>query len=243
VVNATLARAFFPGGDAIGHRVKLGAPGSPRPWLTIVGVTADVRDRGLALSASPEVTAPLAQDPPSSAVIVARTAGDPLALVGAARQAVWAADPDQPVTRVRTLAQLVADSIVERRAPALLLAVLATLAATLAGLGTYGVMSYIVSGRAHEIGVRMALGARPGDVARVVVGQGLALAAVGAAAGLLAAGALARTLSALLFEVRPVDPATYAGAAGALVAVAAAACARPALRAARVDPAVALREE
>ncbi|PYQ46905.1 MAG: ABC transporter permease [Acidobacteria bacterium] len=243
VVNETLARAFFPRGDAIGHRVKLGGPGSPRPWLTIVGVAADVRDRGLALSPSPEIAASLAQDPPSSAVIVARTAGDPLAVVAAARQAVAAADPDQPVSRVRTLAQLVAESIVERRAPAVLLAVLAVLAVTLAGLGTYGVMSYTVSGRAHEIGVRMALGARPADVARVVVGQALALAAAGAAVGLLASLALGRTLSTLLFEVRPADPATHAGAALALVAVAAAACARPALRAARVDPAVALREE
>jgi putative ABC transport system permease protein len=243
VVNERLARNFFPAGDALGHRVKLGAPGSPRPWLTIVGVTADVRDRGLALPSSPEIAVPFAQDPPSSAVIVARTAGDPLALVGAVRQAVVAADPDQPVSRVRTLAQVVTESIVERRAPAQLLAGLAVFAVTLAGLGTYGVMSYTVSGRSHEIGVRMALGARPADVARLVVGQGLALAAAGAALGLLAALALGRTLSTLLFEVQPVDPATFAGAAVTLVAVAAAACARPALRAARVDPAVALREE
>jgi putative ABC transport system permease protein len=144
---------------------------------------------------------------------------------------------------VRTLDRIVADSITDRRAPALLLAGFALLAVLLAGLGTYGVMSYAVSGRAHEIGVRMALGARPTDVARLVVGEGVALALAGAAIGLAGAAAAGRALSTLLFEVRPADPLTFTLAAAALVAVAAAACARPARRAARVDPAVALREE
>lgn len=117
------------------------------------------------------------------------------------------------------------------------------LALILAGLGTYGVMSYAVSSRAHEMGVRMALGARPGQVVRLVVGEGLALAAAGAAIGLGSAAAAGRALSSLLFEVRPTDPLTFTAAAAVLAAVAAAACARPARRAARVDPAVALREE
>jgi putative ABC transport system permease protein len=156
---------------------------------------------------------------------------------------VRAADPTLPVSQVRTLDRIVADSMAGRRSPALMLAAFALLAVTLAGLGTYGVMGYAVSGRSHEMGVRMALGARPRDVARLVVGEGVALAAAGAAIGLGGAALAGRSLSALLFEVRPADPLTFTMAATALVAVAAAACARPALRAARVDPAVALREE
>ena len=243
VINESLARAFFGGGRPLGQRIKLGAPGSPRPWRTIVGVAADVRDRALALPPSPEIVVPYAQDPPASVVVVARTAGDPLAVLPAIRQAVRAADPEQPLAHVRTLDQIVADSITDRRAPALLLGGFALMAMLLAGLGTYGVMSYAVSGRAHEIGVRMALGARPRDVARLVVGEGVALAVAGAAIGLGGAAAAGRALSTLLFEVRPADPLTFTLAAAALVAVAAAACARPARRAARVDPAVALREE
>jgi putative ABC transport system permease protein len=243
VINEALARGFFGGGDPVGQLIKLGAPRSPRPWLTIVGVTADVRDRALALPPTPEIAVPYAQDPPEVVVILARTAGEPLAILPSVRQAVRAVDPEQPVSHVRTLDQVVAESITERRAPALLLAGFAALAVILAGLGTYGVMSYAVSGRAHEIGVRMALGARPADVARLVVGEGVRLALAGAAIGLAAAVALGRTVSALLFEVRPTDPLTYAGASLALIAVAVAACARPALRATRVDPAVALRQE
>jgi putative ABC transport system permease protein len=243
VINETLARGFFGAGDPIGQRIKLGAPGSPRPWRTVVGITADVRDRGLALPASPEIAVPLAQDPPDSVVIVARTAGDPIALVPQVRAVVRAADPTWPLSEVRTLDRIVTDSIAGRRSPALLLAGFALLAVTLAGLGIYGVMSYAVSGRAHEMGVRMALGARPGDVARLVVGEGVGLALAGAAIGLAGAAAAGRALSSLLFEVRPADPLTFTASAAALVAVAAAACARPALRAARVDPAVALREE
>jgi putative ABC transport system permease protein len=243
VINETLARGFFGGGDPIGQRIKLGAPGSPQPWLTVVGISADVHDRALALPASPEIAVPLAQDPPESVAIVARTAGDPIALVPQLRAVVRAADPTLPVTEVRSLDRIVADSMAGRRSPALLLAGFALLAVILAGLGTYGVMSYAVSGRAHEMGVRMALGARPGDVAGLVVGEGLVLALAGAALGLVGAVAAGRALSSLLFEVRPADPLTFTASAAALVAVAAAACARPALRAARVDPAVALREE
>jgi putative ABC transport system permease protein len=243
VINETLGRAFFGGGDPIGQRIKLGAPGSPRPWRTVVGITADVRDRALALPASPEIAVPLAQDPPSSIVIVARTAGDPIRLVPELQAVVRAADPSLPITDVRTLDRIVADSVAGRRSPALLLAGFALLAVILAGLGTYGVMSYAVSGRAHEMGVRMALGARPGDVARIVLGEGVLLACAGAVLGLGGAAMAGRGLSALLFEVRPADPLTFTAAAAASVAVAVAACARPALRAARVDPGVALREE
>ena len=243
LVNESLARAFFGGTDPLGQRIKLGAPGSPRPWLTIVGVSANVRDRALSLPSTPEIAVPYAQDPPASVVIVARAAGEPLALLPSVREAVRAADPQQPLARVRTLDQLVTQSIIGQRAPALLLAGFALVALVLAGLGTYGVMSYAVSGRAHEMGVRMALGARPGVVAGMVLGEGLRLAMAGAAAGLLAATLLGGAVSSLLFETRPTDPVTLAAAAATLLLVAMAACARPALRAARVDPAVALREE
>ena len=243
VINESLARGFFGAGDPIGQRIKLGAPGSPRPWLTIVGVSADVHDRALSLPPTPEIAVPYAQDPPESAVIVARSGGDPLAVLPSLRAAVRAVDPQQPLSHVRTLDQLVAQSIVGQRAPAVLLMAFALVALTLAGLGTYGVMSHAVAGRVHELGVRMALGARPGDVARLVVGEGVALAAAGAALGLLAAVALGGAVSSLLFETRPTDPVTLAGAAAALLAVAVIACGRPAHRAARVDPAVALREE
>jgi putative ABC transport system permease protein len=243
VINRALERAFFPREDPLGHRVKLGAPGSPRPWLTIVGVAADVRDHALSLPSPPELTVPLAQDPPASAVVLVRTAGDPLALAAPARKAILAADPEQPVTRVRTLRQIVDESIAERRTPAVVLAAFALVAMTLAALGTYGVMSYTVSRRTREIGLRMALGARPADVGRLVVGEGLGLAAAGLALGFAGALAFGRTLASLLFEVPPADPVTFAGVALLLALVTAAASARPARRAAMVEPAVALRRE
>jgi putative ABC transport system permease protein len=243
VISESLARAWFAGEDPLGRRIKLGAPGSPRPWLTIVGVAADVRNRALALPPAHEMAVPLAQDPPSSAVLLLGTAGDPLSLAAGARRAVLAVDPEQAVARVRTLRRVVDDSIAERRAPTLVLGAFGAVAILLAALGTYGVMSYAVAQRGHEIGVRMALGARPADVGRLFVGEGLALAAAGLAVGLAGALALGRTVSALLFEVPASDPPTYVAVAALLAGVAVAASARPALRAAGVDPAVALRRD
>jgi putative ABC transport system permease protein len=175
--------------------------------------------------------------------VVIRTQGDPLQLVAAVRHEVQAMDPAQPIADVRTMEQLVANSVARPRFNTLLLGVFATVALVLAAVGIYGVMAYSVAQRTHEIGIRLALGARPGDVAKLVVGSGFVLAVGGVLLGLAGAFALTRLLASLLFATTPTDPATFVSVVGVLLAVALAACWVPARRAMRVDPMVALRYE
>jgi ABC-type antimicrobial peptide transport system permease subunit len=172
-----------------------------------------------------------------------RADGDPLNLVPAVRGAIQAIDRDQPISSIRTMEEMVARSVSQRRFNMLLLAVFASVALLLAAVGIYGVMSYSVEQRTHEIGLRMALGAQTSDVLRLVLGQGMKLVAMGVALGLIAASALTRLISGLLFEIRATDPVTYVAIALLLVAVALLACYIPARRAAKVDPGVSLRFE
>jgi putative ABC transport system permease protein len=242
VVNETMARAFFPGRDPVGGRIKIG--GSDRPqnqYMDVVGVVADVKYRGLAEAAAPALYIPHAQAPFDSMYVVARASGDPAALVGGVRAEVWAMDRDLPLSQVHTMDQLLSETVAQPRFRTLLLALFSGVAALLAAVGIYGVMAYTVSQRTHEIGVRMALGARPRDVVRLVVGKGMALALVGVAIGLPGAFLAGRLLSGLLFGVGPSDPATFAGVTVLLTFVALLACYLPARRAARVDPMTALR--
>jgi putative ABC transport system permease protein len=246
LVNRTLAHRFWPDGEAVGKRIRQGGPDSTAPWMTVVGVFGDTRQSGLTEPIKPEIVFPYVHNPVSwyrSTTLVVRTRALPSSLAEAVKAQVWAVEPDLPVTQVRPMTQVLAEAVGQERYNALLLAAFAAAALVLAAVGIHGVTAYQVSRRTREIGIRMALGARVGGVFRMVVGRGLALSGLGAALGLLGALALSRSLSGLLFGVSPTDPITYAAITVLLLAVSLAACSVPALRAARVDPLVALRSE
>ncbi|HEX3644144.1 MAG TPA: ABC transporter permease [Vicinamibacterales bacterium] len=243
VVNESMARKYWPAGSPIGRRMKMGGPATP--WLTVVGVVADVHHRGLDEVPRPEMYRPHAQYPyPQPALTwVLRTAGDPRSAIGQARAAIAAVDSSLGVSDVATLEQVMSDSTSDRRLNMLLFALLGGLALALAAVGVYGVVAYSVTQRTHEIGVRMAIGARPTDVVRMVLAEGGRLAMAGVAAGSVAAIAGARLIRGLLFDVSATDPLTYAAVALGLLAVALLASYIPARRATRVDPMIALRGE
>ena len=246
VVNESLARAVFGAGDPIGKQLSVpGSPQQPEPAVTIVGVVGDLKYRKLDANPEPEAYFPYQRSwspfPPGTLMV--RTTSDAAPMASTIRNLVANIDHTQPVYDVKTLDEALAESIAPRRFNLFLLATFAGSALLLAMIGIYGVIAYTVAQRTHEIGVRMALGAQRGEVVRLVVREGMSLAAAGIAAGLAAAFGLTRLMSSLLYDVKPNDPSTYAVVAFALVATALAACCKPALRAAWVDPASALREE
>ncbi|HEX7955639.1 MAG TPA: ABC transporter permease, partial [Pyrinomonadaceae bacterium] len=239
VINETMARRFWPDEDPLGKRLRIGE----NPWRTVVGVVSDVKNDGLGAESKPEMFYPLAQSPLPFMTLVVRSDADPAALVAAVRGAVREVDKEQPVYDVKTMEQRVAESVSPQRLTALLVGLFAALAATLAAVGIYGVISYTVTQRTHEIGVRVALGARGVDVLRLVVGQGMRLVLAGVGLGLVGALALTRLVSSFFFGVSAADPAVYGGVSLLLLAVALLACLVPARRAAKTDPMVALRYE
>ena len=246
VINEAMARRFWPVADPIGHRIRWARESDDQGWLTIVGVVASVRSRGLGVEEAPAVYAPYRQRafPWLRWVsLVVRTEGDPEARIADVRRQLLAVDPNQPVYGIETLAATVDASIGTQRLNALLTSLFALLAATLAAIGIYGVVSYHVEQRTREIGLRRALGARPRDVVAAVVREGLTLSLGGIALGLAAALVLSRYLASLLFGIAPTDLLTYAVAPLLLLAVATLASIVPARRAARVDPMRALRTE
>jgi predicted permease len=243
VVNETLARRMWPGEDPIGKRVKQGFPENAEPWREVIGVVNDVKLNGVDSGESMETYLPFIQDPGTSLALVVRTSGNPLAASAAVERAIHSIDKDLAVYAVLTMDQLLRNSLAQRRLTLVLLASFAVLALLLAALGVYGVISYSVRRRTHELGLRIALGAQSRDVLKLILTQGLKLALVGVVIGLLAAFALTRWMESMLFEVRPTDPLTFMLIALALTMVALVACWIPARRAAKLDPIVALRDE
>jgi putative ABC transport system permease protein len=246
IVNEALARRYFPGislGEVVGKRVTFGRPQDKSPWVTIVGVVANEKQDGLDKPVEPAAYSSIGQRPPNPLTFVVRTAIDPEAAITSARAQVHAVDKDLALTEIATLQDVVDRSLAEVRFRTTLLGMFAGIALLLAALGIYGVLAYFVSQRAHEIGIRLALGAPPAGVFRMVVRQGMSPVVAGAAVGVGIAIPMTTLIRTLLFGIQPIDPATFAISLGAIATIAVVACALPALRATRVDPLVALRDE
>jgi len=243
IINETLARQYFGDENPIGQRMKVGGSERDNQWMEIVGVVGNVRYTGLDAKEEPAYYLPHPQASWRSMYVVVRTAGNPLDLAPSIRNQVWSLDNDLPVAQVRTMEQLLAESVAQPRFRTLLLGIFAAVALLLAAVGIYGVISYSVSQRRHEIGIRMALGASRTDILRLVVGQGLKLAVIGTALGLAGAYGATRLLETLLFGVSTTDAVTFLGISGFLMVIAGLASYVPARRATRVDPMVALRHE
>ncbi len=240
VVNRTLVRRFWPHENPIGKHLLLGRMTKP---TEVVGVAADVSNLSLAAAPEAEVYLPFAQRPWASMNLILRTASDPHHWAAAARAAVAAVDRDQPVTAMNTMEEVLATSTAQRRFSVFLLGVFSTIAMALAAVGLYGAIAYSVAERTAEMGIRLALGATAGDILRMIVGHGLTLALAGLATGAVAALALTRLMSGLLFQVSAADPASFGASALLFAAIAALASYLPARRATRVDPTEALRCE
>jgi putative ABC transport system permease protein len=244
VVNQAFVRRWFRDGDPLGHRIRLGRLTAEFPWATIVGVVGDVRAYGLDAPPMPEMYWPVAQGQGTPALgLVVRTAGDPRALFGPVRAAIAELDPAQPVFDLQTLEQVVGASLGQRRFTLTLMVVFGLIALALAAVGIYGVMAYTVAQRTREIGIRVALGARPGSVVKMVLREGMTLVALGVIIGTAGALAVTRLARTLLYGVSATDSATYLAIAAVLSAVGLVAIVIPALRATRVDPMRALRAE
>ncbi|HEX8748973.1 MAG TPA: ABC transporter permease [Pyrinomonadaceae bacterium] len=242
VINETLAQKYFPGEDPIGKRLTIDMMDDPVP-SEIIGIVGDVKHLSLDSETRAMVYWPHPELAYSGMTVVVRTAGDPSQLAAAVQREIQTIDPNQPVSDVRTMNQWLSESVARARFNALLLGLFSALALVLASVGIYGVISYSVTQRTHEIGIRMALGASARDVLKMVVGQGMLLAMIGVALGLVASFLLTRAMSSLLFGVSTTDPVTFIFISLMLVVVTLLACYIPARRATRVDPMTALRYE
>ncbi|MFL6212366.1 MAG: ABC transporter permease [Blastocatellia bacterium] len=242
IIDEKMARTYWPGADAVGKRLKRGGINSKAPWLTVVGVVASVRQYALDTDSRVAFYTPHEQTMGNLYVVV-RTTNDPRSIITAVTDQARAMDPNVPIYDVKTMDQRVSESLARRRFAMVALGLFAVVAMTLAGIGIYGVMSYTVTERTREIGIRMALGSPTRDVLKVVIGQGMALAGIGVALGLAGAFAATRLMASLLYGVSATDPLTFAVISLVLTGVALAACFVPARRATRVDPMIALRYE
>jgi putative ABC transport system permease protein len=241
VVNQEFVQSFFGGKNPIGQHLQVrGEPGRTRE---IVGIVGTIKHGALGETPRAAMYIPLSQSPPPDMNVVVRATGSPLQLATALRDAVYSIDKNQAISQVRSMDNIVNDSVAQPRFSSELLGLFAVLALVLAAVGLYGLIAYTVTQRTHEIGIRMALGAAPRDVMRLFLGRGLKLALAGAAIGIAGALALTRLMQGLLFQVTATDPATFAGVTALLIIVALAASYLPALRATRVDPIIALRYE
>jgi putative ABC transport system permease protein len=241
IIDTTFSQRFFRGQDPVGKHLQL--PDSTRPAREIVGVVGAVLDTGLDQQPRPTIYFPSLQSPDQTMSLVVRTVLPPSAILAGIKNAIWRVDKDQPIFNVRAMDQIIAGITSAQRVAFLTLDAFAFLALALAAIGIYGVTSYAVMQRIHEIGVRVALGAQRGDILALVVRSGIKLAGAGVLIGLVASFGLTRLMASLLFGVSARDPLTFAGVAVLLFAVALLACYIPARRAAAVDPTVALRYE
>jgi putative ABC transport system permease protein len=247
IVNETMARQYWPGQSVLGRRLKLGDPNEDIPWLEVIGVVADVRQMGLDAPVKAEMYLPYQQVTTHRWFIprdlAIRTSGDPSLLAGAVRQVIREVDPDQPVSNIATMAELLGEEAAQRRLGMLMLVAFSALALLLAAIGIYGVLAYFVSQHTSEMGVRIALGATQWNILIMILRKGMSLTLAGVSIGLIAAFAVTRLMSSLLFEVRAVDPLTFVVAPLVLAIAGLLASFIPARRAIKVDPLVALRYE
>lgn len=241
IIDETMAHRFWPDESAVGKRLKKGAANSP--WLTVVGVVKHVKNYGVAEKSNMELLTPYLQYPVNTLTLVVRTSSDAAGLIAAIRREIAKIDKDQPIYNVRTMEQVLAISVAQRRTYTVLLGIFGAVALTLSIIGIYGVMAYSVSQRKHEIGVRMALGAQQGDIMKLILRKGLVLIALGIGIGIGGSTILSQVLNSLLFGVSRFDPVTFAGVLVGLSLVGMVACYIPARRATKVDPTVALKYE
>jgi putative ABC transport system permease protein len=241
IISESAAKRYFAGDDPLGKRVRIG--GESAPLLTIIGVASDIRERTLEAQPHAEAYVPDQQSPFGFMGIAVRTKGDPANVFGSVRGAVESVDRQLSVGSVHTMNELMSESLTRERSISLLAGFFGLAALLLASVGIYGVISYTVTQRTREIGIRVALGAKRGDVLRLIVNHGMGLALAGVAIGLLVSFVLTRALSSLLYDVSATDPLTFAGVALMLIFIALVACLIPALRATRVDPMIALRDQ
>src|SRR6476659_7720160 len=240
IINAALAKRYWPNEDTIGKRINIGASVMKEKWATIIGIVGNVRHRGLDYDPLPEYYMPITQTPNSQAVLVVRSSQDPGSMISAIRSALREVDPAQPIAHCRTLEQVVADSVAPRRLSIWLLGLFAAIALALASIGIYGVMSFLVVQRTHELGVRMALGAQRHDILRLVVGHAAKLILTGTLIGLAFAFVTTHLLAAMLYHVSPHDLSTFAFVTVVLGAIALVASYIPTSRVIRTDPMLAL---
>jgi putative ABC transport system permease protein len=248
IINETMARQYWPGENALGRRLKIGDPDEPgKQWKQIVGIVADIRQMGLDEPVKAEMYMPYQQvtDWPWFVPrdLAIRTSGDTSNLVGSVRQIIREVDPDQPVSNVATMAELLGEEAAQRRMGMIMLAAFAALALLLASLGIYGVLAYFVTQHTNEIGVRLALGASTRNILFLVLRKGMGLTLLGVLIGVAAALGLTRLMSSLLFGVKAVDPLTFVTVPLLLAGVALLACYLPGRRATKVEPTISLRYE
>ena len=244
IIDEEFARRHWPNEDAVGKRIRLGGDDSRAPLLTVIGVVGRVKMEGLSQDSNrPQGYFSFPQLGNGGMTVIVKAQSDPTQLISALREQVKAVDPDQPIYNIRTMHEIRAESVASERLNLTLLSIFAGIALVLAIVGIYGVMSYTVTQRTHEIGIRMAIGAQPRDVFKMVIGQGMTLALIGVGIGLIGAFALTRLMASMLFDIAPTDPVTFVVIAVLLTTVALLACFIPGRRATKVDPVISLRYE
>jgi predicted permease len=243
IIDESMARTFWPNEDPIGKRLKRGGPQSTAPWQTIVGVVRHVRYRTLEEPSRVQFYTPHTQLPTNALSLAIKTPFEPQALAQSVQREVIAIDPEQPVWAIRTMDELMATSVRRRQLIMTLLTLFAGIALMLAAVGIYGVISYWVTQRAHEIGIRVAIGASRLDVLKMVLGQSMSVVLIGVVVGLVCAAVLTRLMASLLYDVSPTDAATFGGYSAALILVGLVASYLPARRATRIDPVTMLRQQ